>query len=62
MAERSKTTIYLDDVDRESLAVIREATGCGTDAAAVRWAIRETARRVARIPKRPQRPDTEPHE
>jgi hypothetical protein len=43
-----RTTIYLDDSDREALRAIREAHGIATDASAVRFAIRQAARELER--------------
>jgi hypothetical protein len=44
------TTIYLDETDRKAIEAIRAAYGCGSDAAAVRLAIRTLARGVDRMP------------
>ena len=52
MIERSKTTIYLDQVDRDAIKAIRQTSGCGTDAAAIRLAIRTLARDIERQAKR----------
>jgi hypothetical protein len=50
-----RTNIYLDEEDREALQVIRAAHGIGTDASAVRFAIRQVARELERKAKRDPR-------
>ena len=50
-----RTNIYLDEEDREALQVIRSAHGIGTDASAVRFAIRQVARELERKSRRDQR-------
>jgi hypothetical protein len=54
-----RTNIYLDEEDREALQVIRAAHGIGTDASAVRFAIRQVARELERKTKRDQRAPSE---
>ena len=49
-----RTSIYLDDQDRDALRVIREEHGIATDASAVRFAIRQMARDIERRAKRGQ--------
>jgi hypothetical protein len=56
MSEKARTTIFLEPTDREAIKLIREATGCGTDASAVRFAIRQVAREFERKAKRQPRP------
>jgi len=56
-----RTTIYLDTVDLEAIAAIKADQGARgykvTDAAAVRYALREMLRRLT--PKRRARPQEE---
>lgn len=56
-----RTSIYLDDRDREALRVIKATHGIATDAGAVRLAIRQVAREAERLAKRRGRAaDAEP--
>jgi hypothetical protein len=49
-----RTSIYLDDQDRDALRVIREAHGIASDASAIRFAVRSMARDLERKPRRGQ--------
>jgi hypothetical protein len=56
MSEKARTTIFLEQADRDAIKFIREATGCGTDASAVRFAIRQVARELERKTRREPKP------
>ncbi len=43
---RQKSTVYFDDADRAAIAVIKEDNGLNSDADAIRFALRHTARKT----------------
>jgi hypothetical protein len=48
--KKSRTTLPLDEQDREALEAIREYYGVHSDADAIRIALRETLRAIRRQP------------
>jgi len=43
---RQKSTVYFDDADRAAIQAIREDNGLSSDADAIRFALRQTARKT----------------
>ena len=43
---RQKSTVYFDDTDRAAIQAIKEDNGLNSDADAIRFALRQTARKT----------------